>query len=41
MIIGDSKLNQYPVDFKIEYKLNDVVVETEEITGNKQVQLKL
>lgn len=41
MIIGDSKLNQYPVDFKIEYKLNDEVIETEEITGNKQVQLKV
>ena len=41
MIIGDSKLGQYPVDFTIEYKLNDEVVETKEITGNNQVQLKV
>ena len=41
MIIGDSKLGQYPVDFKLEYKLNDTVVETKEITGNTESQLKV
>lgn len=41
MIIGDSKLGQYPVDFILEYKLNDEVVETKEITGNDQMQLKV
>ena len=41
MIIGDSKLGQYPVDFTLEYKLNDEVVETKEITGNKEMQLKV
>ena len=41
MIIGDSKLGQYPVDFTLEYKLNDTVVETKEITGNTESQLKV
>lgn len=41
MIIGDSKLGQYPVDFTLEYKLNDTVVEIKEITGNTESQLKV
>ena len=41
MIIGDSKLGQYPVDFTLDYKLNDTVVETKEITGNTESQLKV
>ena len=41
MIIGDSKLGQYPVDFTLEYKLNGTVVETKEITGNTESQLKV
>lgn len=41
MIIGDSKLGQYAVDFTLEYKLNDTVVETKEITGNTESQLKV
>lgn len=41
MIIGDSKLGQYPVNFTLEYKLNGEVVETKEITGNNEVQLKV
>ena len=41
MIIGDSKLGQYPVDFTLEYKLNDTVVETKEIIGNTESQLKV
>ena len=41
MIIGDSKLGQYPVDFTLEYKLNDTVVETKEIPGNTESQLKV
>ena len=41
MIIGDNKLGQYPVDFTLEYKLNDTVVETKEIIGNNEMQLKV
>ena len=41
MIIGDSKLGQYPVDFTLEYKLNGTVVETKEIPGNTESQLKV
>ena len=37
----DSKLGQYPVDFTLDYKLNDTVVETKEITGNTESQLKV
>ncbi len=41
MIIGDSKLNQYPVDFSLEYKLDGVVIKTENFTGNTEVQKKI
>lgn len=40
-IIGDTKLNQYPVDFTIEYKRNGVVVRTETITGNTECNRQL
>ena len=38
MIIGDSKLGQYPVDFTLEYKLNDTVVEIKEITEKLNIK---
>lgn len=41
IIRGDDKLNQYPVDFTIEYKLNGEIVHTEEITGNSAIEIKL
>lgn len=41
MIIGDTKLNQYPVDFIIEYKRNGVIVKSEEFTNNSEVQKKI
>lgn len=41
IIRGDDKLNQYPVDFTIEYKSNGKVVHTEEITGNSAIEIKL
>lgn len=41
IIRGDDKLNQYPVDFTIEYKSNGRVVHTEEITGNSAIEIKL
>lgn len=40
-IRGDDKLNQYPVDFTIEYKSNGEIVHTEEITGNSAIEIKL
>lgn len=33
-VIGDSKLNQYPVDFTVDYKRNGVIVKTEKIEDN-------
>lgn len=41
IIRGDDKLNQYPVDFTIEYKSNGEIVHTEEITGNSAIEIKL
>lgn len=41
IIRGDDKLNQYPVDFTIEYKSNGEIVYTEEITGNGAIEIKL
>lgn len=41
MIIGDSKLGEYPVDFTIEYKLNGEVVENQTITNNTEMQRKV
>ena len=38
-IKGDEKLNQYPVDFKIEYKTDGVVVKTDVITGNTKMDV--
>ena len=40
-IKGDSKLNQFPVDFKIEYKNNGTVVATEQIEGNDLLEVIL
>lgn len=41
LIIGDTKLDQYPVSFTIRYKRNDVVVKSETITSNNQVEKKV
>lgn len=38
-IIGDPKLNQYPVDFTLQYKRNGTVVKTETVTGNAAVEI--
>lgn len=38
-IIGDPKLNQYPVDFTIQYKRNGTIVKTETVTGNAAVEI--
>lgn len=40
-IKGDSKLNQYPVDFTVEYKTNGKTVKTDTITGNKEMEVVL
>lgn len=37
-VIGDSKLNQYPVDFAVEYKRNGKIVRTETIEGNAEME---
>lgn len=37
-VIGDSKLNQYPVDFTVDYKRNGVIVKTESIEGNTELE---
>ena len=41
LIIGDQKLGQYPVNFKLEYKRNGAVVHTENITNNTQMQVRV
>ncbi len=38
-IIGDTKLNQYPVDFTLQYKRNGAVVKSETVTGNTAVKI--
>lgn len=38
-IVGDKKLNQYPEDFTLQYKRNGVVVKTERIVGNTEVEI--
>ncbi len=40
-ILGDSKLNQYPVDFVVEYKRNGVVVKTEKVMDNTNFDIIL
>ena len=38
-VIGDEKLNQYPVDFTLQYKRNGTVVKTDTIVGNTKVEI--
>lgn len=38
-VIGDEKLNQYPVDFTLQYKRNGIIVKTDTITGNTEVEV--
>jgi len=38
-IIGDQKLNQYPVDFTLSYKKNGTIVQTDTIKGNTNVEI--
>ena len=40
-IKGDSKLEQYPVDFRIDYKRNGTVVRSENIVGNNLLEVSL
>lgn len=40
-IIGDTKLNQYPVNFSLVFKSNGTIVHTETITNNTQVTRKV
>ena len=41
LIRGDDKLNQYPVDFMVEYKNGEKIIYSQEITGNDSVEIKL
>ncbi len=38
-IIGDKKLNQYPVNFTLQYKKNGTIVQTDTIIGNTDVEI--
>ena len=38
-IVGDRKLNQYPEDFTLQYKRNGIVVKTERIVCNTDVEI--
>ncbi len=38
-VIGDKKLNQYPVDFTLSYKKNGTIVQTDTIKGNSNVEI--
>lgn len=40
-IIGDKKLGQYPVDFTVQYKRNGVVIKTDVVIGNTNVEIVL
>lgn len=40
-IKGDSKLNQYPVDFTVEYISNGKTVKTDTVTGNTEIEVVL
>lgn len=40
-IKGDSKLEQYPVDFRIDYKRNGTIVRSENIVGNDLLEVLL
>lgn len=39
-VLGDIKLNQYPVDFTVEYKNNGNTLKTEKFEGNTQLEVK-
>ncbi len=41
LITGDTKLNQYPTDFLVEYKRGNTVVDHQEVTDNNVVQYRL
>lgn len=41
VIRGDDKLNQYPVDFLIEYKSGKEVIKSQEIKDNQSIEIKL
>lgn len=41
LIVGDVKLNQYPENFTIEYYQNGILVESQSIISNTQVQRKI
>jgi len=38
-IIGDPKLNQYPVDFTLQYKRNGTIVKTDTVKDNTEVEI--
>ena len=41
IIVGDTKLGQYPVDFIVEFLSDGNVVHTERVTGNTEMQVRL
>lgn len=41
IVLGDEKLNEFPVDFTIEYLNGKNIVDVEQIIGNKQLEVRL
>lgn len=40
-LIGDIKLNQFPVDFAVEYFADKILVKTDMITANENIEVRL
>ncbi|MEG2027269.1 MAG: hypothetical protein RR062_06070 [Clostridia bacterium] len=41
IILGDNKLNQYPVNFTVDYYDGEVIKKTERIINNTKIEVKL
>ena len=41
VVLGDEKRNEYPVDFILQYKRDGVIVHSDSVTVNKQIQVRL
>ena len=41
VVLGDEKRNEYPVDFILQYKRDGVIVHSDSVTINKQIQVRL
>ena len=41
VVLGDEKRQEYPVDFILQYKRDGIIVYTDTITANRQMQVRL